>query len=161
MNTNDIQQILAHDVFSSDFNVFVLPSNHLRQQPAVRPAFYIINASPCSHPGSHWLVVYLPKDKQRRGEWFCSYGVSPEEYRLMTEDFEKFYKNNLTDRCLYTSVQLQSVNSSYCGLYAILFVLFRSRNLSYADLMHCFTDNPVVNDDIVHNVFLSYNKTHS
>ena len=157
MNTTDIEAALAADKFTSAINFAVLPSNHLPQETAIqRPVLLVINLSPCSHPGSHWLAVYLPKSGN--GELFCSYGTSPEDYRKMNEHFDNFYRLNFASGCLYSDVQLQSLYSSYCGQYVTLFLLCRARNLSYVSFLKCFTSDVVVNDAIVCNWWLSYVK---
>jgi hypothetical protein len=40
------------------------------------PAYIIFNTKPRSHPGEHWLAVYINKEKE--AYFFDSYGLSPD-----------------------------------------------------------------------------------
>ena len=83
------------------------------------PAALIVNLSPSTSGGSHWIVIFV--DKNRRGLYFDSLGRKPPRPIL------KFLRKN----CKYFSInriQYQADDSVFCGLFCIVFIYFKVRN---------------------------------
>jgi len=72
--------------------------------------------------GTHWVSVYVEKGKKGKwsGAYFDSFGRAPpvavQQYLRATVPY-----------CLST-VDIQNINSGFCGKYCLLFLLFMSRN---------------------------------
>jgi hypothetical protein len=70
-------------------------------------------------PGTHWVSIYVdPKLKQ--AVYFDPFGFPPP--RAVVGKFSRFLPIS------YSSVQIQSVQSTVCGYYCLLFVWFMSRD---------------------------------
>lgn len=82
------------------------------------PVCFIINTDPSYMPGEHWLAVYI--DNNQHCFFFDSYGNSPKYFGLENE-FKNFKK--LT----WNKIKIQG-DSNNCGLYCILFLLYKSHN---------------------------------
>jgi hypothetical protein len=70
-------------------------------------------------PGGHWLAVYYASDGS--AYFFDSYGNDPGFYRL-----REFLKKSSTT-WTWNRQRVQGL-SEYCGLYSILFLLYKARN---------------------------------
>ena len=82
------------------------------------PALIVCNTDTSSKPGEHWIVLYM--DKNRRGEYFDSFGRCP---------FERL-KIFLDENCvewISNERQIQSLISKLCGYYCIFYCLYRNR----------------------------------
>jgi hypothetical protein len=72
-NTGDIEVLLNADstcrrVFQGVFSSDMLPPNH---------RLLVCNTDPSTRPGQHWIAIYV--DENRCGEYFDSFGQSPNE----------------------------------------------------------------------------------
>ena len=117
MYENTIEEILERDSFTKKIFVGCLSRDEL---PPVlkKPSCFVINTEPRSSKGEHWLAFYFEKDTCY---FFDSYGLSPKYY-----GFEKYIKQN-SKKLVFNKQRLQGL-SNYCGLYCILFLIFRARN---------------------------------
>jgi hypothetical protein len=82
------------------------------------PSCFILNTDTSTEPGEHWLAVYV--DQNNECYFFDSYGNSPKFFGL-DNYFSQF--KTLT----WNKIKLQG-NSNNCGLYCILFLLYKSHN---------------------------------
>jgi len=86
---------------------------------SVKQGGYIINMQSsvdCEtgerNTGSHWIALYITKNKA----YYCdSFGLPPPEEILTA------IKNR---SLIFNDVQIQNINSYYCGLYALIFLYF-------------------------------------
>ena len=104
----------------------------------------IANTDPCGRPGTHWIAIYISPDRQR-GEYFDSFGRLPIA-RLAN------YLNRHCDRWYYCENQLQSVASSYCGVYCMLYCIHRSRGVDLENFIACFSNDTGFNDVIARHM---------
>jgi len=92
---------------------------------------FIMNHSPCDSPsgGSHWLACRI---KGSHVSYFDSYGSpphSPLENQFMgspgdpVPQFDKYFKKIGAVKVEYSKVDMQSIYSDVCGLYACWFCL--------------------------------------
>ena len=141
MNTKEISDYLfqskdCNKMFYGVYPVKKIPN--LRSQPA--PIF--CNTDTSNKRGEHWIVLYITKN--RRGEYFDSFGRCPFEHLkiLLDENCAEWICN---DR------YIQSVISKFCGPYCIFYCLYRSRELDVRKIVRIFTKDTGLNDLIVHN----------
>ena len=76
------------------------------------PACYVANTDPSSEPGTHWVAFFL--ESPTKCEFFDSYGLHPRAYG---------FSQQITS---YNHTQLQTIHSTVCGHYCILFLYSRS-----------------------------------
>jgi len=74
---------------------------------------FIANTDTRRFPGSHWIAIYV--DEKGVGEFFDSYGLPP-----VVAQHLKFLK--LCKKWKFNRKPLQSMTSSLCGQYAILYL---------------------------------------
>jgi hypothetical protein len=76
---------------------------------------YVVNMANFGNPGTHWVSFW--KEDEDTTYYFDSYGVvSPDTIKIL------FDKNNENDKVLYTSVQIQCVESTLCAQFCLLFL---------------------------------------
>ena len=115
------------------------------------PSAYVINSDTSDKKGKHWVVVYF--DKNRRGEYFDSYGLPPTVLGL------EAYMDRFSLDWIYNRKTIQSLFSNVCGHYWVYFILFRCRNISLHAILSVFTLNLTENDRCVFDFIRElYNK---
>lgn len=117
-------------VFASD----MLPKN------ISYPAAMIANTKPSTHPGQHWIAIFV--NKEGYGDYFCSYGQLPDP------EFVKWMERECLDWNSSTK-QLQHCFATTCGQYAAFFLHCRARGASMSKILNLFTKNEKENDKIV------------
>ncbi len=111
MNTLQIDWILKRKVKSY---LGTFSSNHLPHETGI----FVSNTDPCSQRGTHWIAIYISKDRCH-GEYFDSFGRPPNE--LFTS-----YMNIHCRHWTFNKRQLQSITSKLCGYYCVLYCVCRS-----------------------------------
>ena len=106
------------------------------------PTLIVCNTDTSSKRGKHLIVLYV--DKNRRGEFFDSFGRCPFEH------FKIFLDENCVE-WIWNARQIQSVISKLCGHYCIFYCLYRSRGLDVRKIVRMFTKDTGLNDSMVHN----------
>ena len=140
MNGRDLARVLVNDRYSRRTFRGIFPRDTLPYLVNTRrPSAYVINTDRAGGPGEHWVVVWF--DGQGRGEYFDSYGLPPFHH-----DIESFILRHChTYR--HNPRLLQSVLSSTCGLYALYYVLKKSRGASLESVLSVFNPlKPSAND---------------
>ena len=94
---------------------------------------YVINSDTSDKKGEHWVAVYF--DKNRRGEYFDSYGLPPAILGL------EAYMDRFSMNWIYNRKTIQSLFSNVCGHYCVYFILFSCRNISLHAILSVFTLN--------------------
>jgi hypothetical protein len=139
MNTLQIENILFNDYKSKKYFKAVIEIDELpRSKRKIKNSAYVINTDKKSGQGEHWISFFY--DKNSNCEFFDSLGFGPEFYSLdgfLLKTGKKVFTNNFA---------IQSIFSEYCGYYAILFVLLRSRNISFETFLEYFNIDSIKND---------------
>ena len=143
MNSTQLAIILTKDKYTRAIFQGVYPSDKLPTRVSSFPALFIANVDTSEKPGSHWVAFYFTKE--RKGEFFDSYGLPPSNY---TGTFSSFLNNN-SNGWSFNSVTLQSINSKVCGHYCLYYALFRCRNIGMSTIVHRFSKNKQRNDFLV------------
>ena len=104
---------------------------------------FIANVDTNEKPESHWVAFYFTKD--REGEFFDSYGLTPINF---AGTFTRFL-NNYSKKWNLNSMTLQSMKRKACGHYCLYYALFRRRNVSLSTIVHRFSNNKLRNDFLV------------
>ena len=143
MDTIQLNLVLRKDRYMRGIFQGTYPSDKLPKCVSSYPALFIANVDTNEKPGSHWVAFYFTKDKE--GEFFDSYGLSPSNY---TRTFTRFLNNN-SNEWTFNSVTLQSMKSKVCGHYSLYFSLFRCRDVSMSSIVHRFSYNKRRSDFLV------------
>ena len=127
MNNFQLESILK------DLPVKVCCAEDLPSRITKRPQSFVTNTDSCAGPGRHWVVFHFPEDGPC--EFFDSLGVKPEGYQTR---FKQVLEDN-GSRYVFTLDRMQPMNSVTCGLYCIYFVKHRYRNISFSNILSCFS----------------------
>ena len=108
------------------------------------PSFIVINLDKREHGGSHWIAIAM---------YLNDIYVCDSLGTILPEDsFPQLLINFLYRvsfrRQLHITQQLQSLNSTYCGLYCIYFIKCMS-SASFSDFLSKFSCDYALNDLIV------------
>lgn len=125
MNTSQLTCALNCDIYLKFVDKYVLAADQLpkisiRQFPCV----FIVNTDSSTEPGKHWVAFYF--DEYKNGEFFDSYGNTPQSYNRRFLNFLR--QNALSYR--YNDKKLQNDYSDVCGQYCVYFLMFRARKYS-------------------------------
>lgn len=83
--------------------------------------FLIVNLSPSSHPGSHWITLF--RSHSQTLELFNSLGSEN------IANIKPYFKFNFKTTLTYNNTGVQLPTTSTCGLYCIYFAVHRLLNL--------------------------------
>ena len=78
MNTQELREILSKNAYTKSGFGGVYPSDLLPATLKEFPTSIVANVDSSTKPGSHWVAFYFTNDK--KGEFFDSYGLSPQTY---------------------------------------------------------------------------------
>jgi len=151
MNGNELESVVMQDPHAAAMFHGVFASDALPHTTVQLPAMFIVNTDPRSKPGSHWQAIFI--DCDRRGEFFDSYGLPPyiPHHVAFLKRACKSYK--------YSHVDLQALNSSVCGQYCVMFLLFKAHGYSMRHFVKYFSSHCENNDKMVNKMFKRYSKS--
>lgn len=143
MNGGEIARILTRDKNAKRVFCGVYPRDRLPRRIPKRPAAYVINTDPHNKPGEHWLALFF--DRRGGVEYFDSYGFPPWHPEIKT-----FIAENSQKQAIVNTRPIQALQSIACGLYAVYFIIMRSRRtLLRRALVPFHPHRLLVNDRIV------------
>ena len=144
MNSLQINGILKRCKIRNYIGVF--PSDLL---PEGAKGLMVVNLDHSRKPGSHWVCLYIDKNK---GEYFDTFGRPPSGKILN-------YLNKNCKRWIDNKYSIQSVVSSYCGHYCILYCIMRSKGTDVHKFVKLFSKTDTgLNDKIVCEMIGAINK---
>lgn len=126
-------------IFKGVFACDVLPSKF------TLPASFVINLSPKTNKGTHWIGLYI--DEKGQADYFDSYGIAPENLNI--RNFLRIHSNKLN----YNKRQIQHLSSVKCGKFVCIFIIAKMYNKSFNDLLDRLSNNLTINDLVVENIF--------
>lgn len=128
---------LTRKVFKGVFPADFLPNSVLAKNTCV-----IVNSAPSSSRGLHWLCIYIGEDGV---SFFDPLGQPPDVYAYSIRIFleKQAQRFGYYD---YNICPIQSATSNVCGLYAILFALYKSRGFSIDEFINLFDIDVMKND---------------
>ena len=104
-----------------------------------RPIAMIINLDPSHLPGSHWVALFI--NENNIAEYFDSFGFP----NLSIELLNLLNINNVK-KLVYNKYILQSIDSSSCGAYCVLFLKMRCNSFSLNEFLKLFSNRTIQND---------------
>lgn len=143
MNTVDIHQFVYPFQRGRRFKG-VFACDRLPAQFSL-PAIFIINLSPSTQPGTHWVSVYI--DGQGSGFYFDSFGLPPRNVHILR--FLRMHTKNF----IYNKKQIQHLSSIKCGRFACVFTVHILRNNGPQSFFERFALNLRINDIVVEGFY--------
>jgi len=147
MNNFQLENILRKDVFSSRHFLGIFSRNNLPRK-FVYPCSFIFNSDKNTGKGEHWLSIYFTKDEKCL--FLDSLGLGPQFYGM-----EKYIKKRATFLS-FNKHPIQSMESNFCGLYCLLFILIISRGISFKKFLQHFSLKTIKNDILIRNLLEKY-----
>jgi hypothetical protein len=149
MNTQELQSALLNDAYTREIVSGVYAADTIPLGLPI-PTVLIINSDNKSQPGTHWLAIYV--DKNRNAVYFDSFGRQP---------LVKNIQNFLDKQCksyTYNHTCVQSYTTSTCGEYSVLFCAVLARGYSLRDYLNIFKNSPslLANEKILRQVYGKY-----
>ena len=141
MNEQELNQLLKSEKnYLGSFAADELNQVKIRDSPSL----LIVNYDNRSDTGSHWIgVAIFLKDV-----YICDSlgGIAPT--RNLSQGWINFLYLLSRSRNITLTNQLQPIDSSLCGLYAVTFVKEMASG-SFEDFLRLFTTNVNTNDEII------------
>jgi hypothetical protein len=149
MNSIQIFEILSKDKFSKKYFYSVISIDELPlSKRKLKTTAYIINTDKRSGKGEHWLSIFY--DQKSNCQFFDSLGFGPEIYGM--ENFLLSTSKSIQ----INKYPIQSVFSELCGYYSILFILTRSRGISFNNFLKYFDSDTFNNDLKINNLIKTF-----
>ena len=149
MNSLQILEILSKDSFSKKYFNSVLSIDELPPVSSkLKSIAFITNTDKSSGKGEHWLSVFY--DRKSNCQFFDSIGFGPEIYGM--ENFLLSTSKSIQ----INKYPIQSVFSELCGYYSILFILTRSRGISFNNFLKYFDSDTFNNDLKINNLIKTF-----
>lgn len=128
----------------------VFSSDKLPELKEKEPFCAIVNYDPSNKQGSHWCgIAYYNSTPM----WFDSYGMKPDADDIVLDDtthFSKFLKKHSGGKEIkYNKRDFQALESSTCGLWAVLFCLYGLPNETNKPWVYFKKQNQKYNDELV------------
>lgn len=127
-------------------NIFkgVFPCDSLPNRFSL-PAVFVINLSPHTEAGSHWIAIYISMN--RIAFYFDSFGLPIKNSYIL-----RFLKAHAI-RITYNKTQVQHITSNKCGKFCCAFAIAILKNCSISSFMNKFCKNLFVNDIVIENMY--------
>lgn len=143
MNSEQINNILSNDkyakhVFKGCFPKDIPIINELKTPKRA----YILNTSSQYEEGTHWIALYMNDTKCYIFDSLYSHNVLNDKYMRRSIFLLKKRRKLIRNK-----KRVQPLNSSTCGLYTLLFVLWMSRNYTYGSFLKLFTSYSLQEND--------------
>lgn len=127
MHTGEIDQVARKMLCGSRtrwLGVFARDQlNRLSLDRERRPFALVFNTHPSDGPGEHWLAMFAEGGGGGKLEFFDSYGLGPSLYDIHFP-------------VRYSQTSVQSFGTNVCGQFCLMFILYRTRHLSFPDVIH-------------------------
>lgn len=127
-------------------NIFkgVFPCDSLPNKFSL-PAIFVINLSPHTESGSHWVAAYISVNKS--AFYFDSFGLPIRNSYIL-----RFLKKHAI-RVTYNKSQLQHVTSNKCGKFCCAFAISILEKCPISAFISKFCKNLFVNDIVIENMY--------
>ena len=85
MNSLQIRKYIEQEICSYSKFGDIIPADALSELEISKDRFYVVNTKPSTHPGEHWIVIYI--NNSNSIEFWDSLGKNPESYSVYFQNF--------------------------------------------------------------------------
>lgn len=160
MNTFQIETCLKNNrdtekIFCGVYAADKIPSVHQIKKPLL-----IVNTDSSHHSGTHWIVFFIRK-KDARNTQIEIFDSSGEIKMMKNKYFKRYFQINFPLQHIKINTNcVQSYTSNLCGIYCIVFALYKARKKSFDYFLKLFhPKNLRENDRKVVKIFKKYFKS--
>ena len=100
----------------------------------------ISNLSREHDTGSHFIAIFIDQDKIT---YFDPFGI--ESYNILIEEYLKKYKKKI----IYSKQRIQSYNSTHCGYFCVIFILYLENNVCLRKFVKLFQKEDLLINDYI------------
>lgn len=150
MDGNELERFMRHDPHAAQHFIGVFAADTLPHRITTKPALLIVNSDPISKPGTHWLAMSI--DACGKGFYFDSYGQRP------NVPLHERFLSRVCKSWTYNHVDLQALDSSVCGQYCCMYLLFKAHGFTMTDFVKCFSNDCAQNDARVEKMYQRYSR---
>ena len=151
MDEQTLKEMLYYLVNSTNIHVFSYDEclRFLESYNKQDTYYIIFNNQPRSHPGEHWLSLYIYE--KRIVEFFDSYGETFGPIEIRYESLYSTLKKCGFKLRYRSFFQVQDYESSLCGVHCLFFLTLRYMDVSFNDIYEKVYrwNNPVICDSLV------------
>lgn len=131
MNTKQLYKALINNKITRHFFDGIYPKDTLEDIDS-RPQLIIVNTSPSTHEGEHWVLFFFEK-------YNCEfYDPLGQDFHTYGSEFTKFalrYGQKFT----FVSKRTQPKNTSLCGIYCLYYAFFRCKGIKMKNIVKSMT----------------------
>jgi hypothetical protein len=151
MNTQEIYDFLNKNIEKGARSSIIVTSRDRLPTNFSLPLYLIVNTDTSSGAGIHWQAVFISKEK--KSIFLDSFGRAPQL------EIENFIKHHSVSSQI-SSLWLQKINSSTCGMFSCCSLVHFSRNKTLDEFLSNFSKNRELNHLILLNMMSNdcYNK---
>lgn len=150
MNTQQIEYCLSKNPHTYKIFQGVYPADLLPTINKIKKPLLIANTKSSKHVGEHWVAFFVDKRKKVL-EIFDSSGKTTIHNN---KHFASYFKKNFSGmQVKYSTLCIQHFLSNICGVYCLVYALYKSKNISLEKFLQLFTLNSQENDKKVLNIF--------
>jgi hypothetical protein len=159
MDTIELNQSLLACSSTKNYALGVFPADLLPKIKIKKlPAAIICNSDPSTLPGTHWLAIYLYKNKNKsttscNAEFFDSFGRPPSHYSSFITQFLQLNAS----RVIYNTKQVQAPLTMTCGLHCLYFLKLRCTTTTTTRSMKSIVKKYYTNDLVQNDVLVTLN----
>ena len=118
----------------------------LPERPRIqRPAAYIVNLSPLSSPGTHWVCFFFPVT-----------GL-PEYFDTFSFDIPSYFWNFIGQRYKHNTKIVQYPLNTTCGQHVIYYIYQRCKNISMEAILDGYNSTDLFLNDVLVNQIVNQN----
>ena len=137
MNAAQLDSLVRRDGCASATFLGVYPRDKLPRPavvPTSTPITLIVNHDVSGSPGTHWSAIYA-HPSERIGCYFDPWGAPP------PAPFASFLDILTNGNWVYSRRRLQSVFSTTCGQFCLVFIWRKCRGYRFVDILDMFPES--------------------
>ena len=111
---------------------------------------YIFNLSKLNEKGTHLVAIQINL-KDKKVIYFDSFGLPCTNKDILSFIF------SVNNKYVYNSIQIQHLNSNYCGMYCLAFVMHHDSTSNFSNFLKMFNFSDLIKNDVIVIDYISRN----
>lgn len=143
MNTKDLIRLAKSERTVKSYFMGVFPADLLIKVKPYYPSCMIANTDTYQGAGKHWVAFFFTHDG--KGEFFDSFGKSPQHYHL---EWRRWLEST-SFSWIYNQNWVQPILSATCGLHSLFYLFHRCSGIKMSAIQRMYTTDRNYNDIMV------------
>ena len=103
---------------------------------------YIFNLSKLDEKGTHLIAIQI-NNKNKKVTYFDSFGLKCTNKYLLS------FIYSVNNKYEYSTMQIQHLNSIYCGIYCLAFVIHQDNANNFSNFLNMFNPDKLKQNDSI------------